>query len=411
MSMKSTKIKAQFEDSFIRTMFEFGLYNNFDECYSLEIEEAPYGYTGLIHLKPGLSFSSLEAVRVKVQESLRCIWIMEPVMFKSYAKVKIVTKPMDDSSPFFNPHVKPNELYMGVDFALKPILCDVNKYCMFLLAGATGSGKTRYIYQVLLAWILGCRVNEVEIYLSDIAKNEYNLFQYAKHVRAYAQELSELYEISLHINDKIERRKAAIGPLREAGIATNIEEYNKTQPRKLSYVYLIIDEFSIVIPDKTDSKDEKEMKEVILDILKRTSKIGRSLGVYILVGTQKTVRDELPSVIKNMAAVRISFKANDSISSQVIMGDDSAVGLCERYAVYSLNGGSKKDYFYSPYLSTEMLKALLEPHIDRKRSKLDLKSYSLKKKASNEPAKKKVLKDSSVFPKIDLAGGEEIDYR
>jgi hypothetical protein len=110
------------------------------------------------------------------------------------------------------------------------------------------------------------------------------------------------------------------------------------------------------------------MKQEIIDIIKKVTKIGRSLGVFTIICLQKTSKTELgeASIIKNMSAVRISFRANDRPSSEVIMGDNSAVGLADRYAVYSWNGGATKDYLFSPNLSTEMLNEMLEPYIENK---------------------------------------------
>jgi hypothetical protein len=123
----------------------------------------------------------------------------------------------------------------------------------------------------------------------------------------------------------------------------------------------------VVVPDKSDSEDEKDMKQEIIDTLKKVSKIGRSLGIFTIICLQKTTKEEMgASILKNMSAVRISFRANDFVSSDVIIGGGAAVGLADRYAIYSLNGGDKKDYLFSPNLTTEMLNILLDPFIERK---------------------------------------------
>lgn len=392
------KEKQEFEAGFFRLMFELGLYNKFNRTYWLDIlDKTNYGFKARIALEPGLSFQKLSESKGVIQENLCCIWIMTAEPFEKYAYIKIVTHPLDKNLPYANPEIKPWELYLGLDFSLNVIKNNCNNYCMFLLAGAVGTGKTRFIYMILLSWILGCSPQEVEIYLSDIAKNEFINFQYVRHIRYYASELMELWEMMMYLNHKINVRKKVISRFREQGLATNIEEYNAIQKVKMTYCYLVIDELSIIVPDKTDSKDEKEVKEEILAILKKISKIGRSLGVFCFVATQKTTRDEIPSIIKNMSAVRISFRANDMISSEVIIGDNSAVGLADRYAIYSTNGGERKDYLFSPCLTTDQLKELLKPHIDKNYPKLDFskemyvnpdKASQNKPTAVKEPAKK-----------------------
>ena len=358
-----------FREEFKRLMVELDMFNKYSKTYRLtDIEPTDYGFVAKLYLNTGLSFSKLQNNVPVIQENLRCLWIMKVKQFSKYAKVDIITNPLDLDIEYEVPKIKPWEMHMGVNFSLQSMKNNNNDYCMFLLAGATGSGKTRFMYMVLLSWILNCKTNEVELYISDVAKNEYVNFQYVQHVKSYASELDELLEMMRIVKKKIQYRKNLISKQREMGLATNIQDYNKIKDmQKLSYCYTIIDEFSAIIPDTSDSKRDNEMKQEILDTVKYISKIGRSLGMFLIVSTQKTTRDEIPSIIKNMSAVRISFRANDSVSSEVIIGDRSACGLGDRIAVYSQNGGSDKDYLFSPKITMEKLNELLEPYVKRKK--------------------------------------------
>lgn len=379
LTREQIKARYEFEEKFYELMFELGLENRFKNTFTLNIiRETQYGYDARIYIKNGLSFEDLKKHQGTIQENLQCIWIMRTYPFENYAYVKIITQSIDENFEYEAPKLKPWEMYMGLDFSQNVIKNNNNDHCMFLLAGAIGAGKTRFLYQILLSWILGCKPNQVELYISDIAKNEFVPFKDVVHTRMYASELEELAKMMKVIKNKIFQRKNIISKAREKGLATNIEEYNKIEENKgnkLSYCYVVIDEFSVVVPDKSDTKEEKEMKELIIDTLKRISKIGRSLGIFCLLSTQKTTKDEIPSVLKNMSAVRISFRANDSISSEVIMGDNSAMGLGNRIAVYSINGGEQKEYLFSPYISTEMVNKMLEPYINHNR-KNKSKKYS-----------------------------------
>jgi len=363
------KNKLEFEQKFYRLMLELGLYNKFNRTYWLRIvEKTNYGFYAQLYLTDGLAFTDLQDKIDKLQQCLNCIWIMTTKQLQDYADIKIVNQPLDEELPYENPKVKPHQMYMGLRFTLNPLINDMNKNQMVMIAGGIGAGKTRFLNMILLSWILNCTPEQVDIYLSDIAKNEFCGFQHIKHVKYYASELDELLIMMRKIKDIIDKRNKIITRCREKGIATNIEEYNKVSKDKLSYVYIVIDEYSVVAPDASDNKQEKEMKQEVIDIIKKVTKIGRSLGIFTIICLQKTSKTELgeASIIKNMSAVRISFRANDRPSSEVIIGDNSAVGLADRYAVYSLNGGANKDYLFSPNLTTEMLNEMLEPYIDDK---------------------------------------------
>ncbi len=371
---RSTKPKAEdakevlkFKKRFYELMFELNLYNKFKKTYFLDIKKKTnYGYYAHLYLSTGLSYGGLDDNRITIEENLQCMWIMKTKSFREYAEVQIVLKPVDESMQFKNPKIKPHEMYLGLSFANKMQVNDSNDNCMYLLAGATGSGKTRFMYQVLLSWIMSCTPDQVWIYLADVAKNEYIQFQDVDHVKCYASDLDELYKMMTQVKKELNRRSKLLTEYRKRGIATNILEYNKIKEiKKLPYCYIVIDELSIVQLSQSDSKDTKDQKGYILAILEEFAKLGRSLGMFTFVATQKTTKSEMPIIIKNMSSVRISFSANDEISSRVVMEGNSAVGLPPRVAVYSLDGGTNINYLYSPSLITEdgKLQQMLKPYI------------------------------------------------
>lgn len=365
--MKKSKIskdQLKFKHMFYELMFHLDLYNKFYKTYFLQIlNETEYGFYAHLYLVAGLSFEMLAEKRIVLEQNLRCLWIMKPQPFKEYAEVMIVTKPVDADMEYEPPKLKPYEMYLGLSLSKQIIKINCNERCMFLFSGATGTGKTRFMYMVLLSWILSCSPDEVWLFISDIAKDEYINFKHVKHVKWYASDISELYHMMEILNDEFKKRKVLMSRYRDAGVATNIAEYNLINPqKKLPYCYILIDEASMIMTDKTDKKEDKEKKEYIIDSLKAIEKAGRALGMFCIIATQKTVKEEIPPIIKNMSAVRLSFRANDLVSSQVIMESNVAVGLPERIGVYSLDGGRTYDYLFAPTLTTTKLNELLEPY-------------------------------------------------
>lgn len=390
------KAKALLIEKFNEIMYELGLYNKFNKTYKLDIqEEKNYGYTAFMYLATGLNFNDLDRYKDTIQQNLRCLLIIEYQNNSDRAFVKIITKAIDTNMDFSSPNIKSNEIFLGMSYSIEPVICNCNRNCMFLIAGATGSGKTRLIYMILLSWILSRESRNIELYISDVAKREFVNFQDVKIVRSYADTLEELRDMVKYLYLKITYRTNQIEFYRKKGVATNIEEYNKISGiEKMTYNYLLIDEFSVLMTDKSDSKAEAKMKEDILSYLKKISKLGRAVGIFAVMCTQKVTKDEIPAIIKNMSAVRISLRANDAISSEVILGNTAAVGLGDRLAVYSLNGGSKQDYLFSPNLTTKTMNAMLKPYIDANFSKLNLeimiKEMEELEKEKKNPSKKAV---------------------
>lgn len=408
----AVKEQSEFLSRFYELMFELDLYNKFKKTYSLQIlKKTNYGYYAHIYLSSGLSFKALKEKKTEIEENLQCMWIMNITPFQEYAGVQIVLKSVDVELEYGIPKIKPWEMYLGLSLSQNIIKNNNDDKCMFLIAGATGSGKTRFIYMILLSWILSCSPKDVWLYIGDIAKNEYINFQDVQHVKYYASELIELYEMMEKIKQECARRKKLISQLREQKLGTNIDDYNKIyKANKMSYCYILIDEFSVVLPDKTDSQDDKKMKEYILDILKTLSKTGRSFGIFCIIATQKVTRDEIPPIIKSMSAVRLSFRANDGVSSEVIMGDSSAMGLADRVAVYSLNGGSIQDYLFSPKITIEKLNELLAPHLKNKQTTVNTSKTSKITKGKVTPISKSITNKGQDILQLLSPNKKEDDY-
>lgn len=420
----------EFVSRFNLEMFELGLYNSFNKTYKITgIEKTPYGFNASISLVPGLNFIKLREKLSGLQQSLNCILILENKTNKNIGILKVILKDVDTSIPFTPQKLKPNEIFLGMSFTNEPIIIDCNKVCMFLIAGATGTGKTRYLYTILLSWLMSCSEKEIGLFLADLAKSEFCSFRDVKQVTAYAEELSELLLITEYLNKEMDRRKKVLSKYRYRGegqaSATNIEEYNAIEPdKKMKFQFIFIDEFSTLNPDATDTEEEKNMKERILAVIKRISKQGRSLGIFCILATQKTTKDEIPPILKNMSAVRISFRANDAISSEVILGDNCAVGLDDRIGLYSLNGGADKDYLFSASLDINDMNKIIRQHIDRGRKKESLemmiktlelreaqldKIYKLQEK-EKEKKKNNVLSESSNLMRKPVITYEIQDY-
>lgn len=375
--------------------YEYKLYNSSYYTYDIaNVKITDYGYFFLLYTVPGLSFSKLQEHLEEIEQDLSCIWLMEFEKFSKYAKVRVVTKALDKDLPYHVPEkMKPNLIYLGLSMSYHPILVDVIDYCMVMIAGATRSGKTRYIYTMLMCFICGCSPREVEIYLSDCAKNEYCQFKDVKHVRYYADDLDKLFAMLNHVDKIMDQRKEILSRTRDSGTATNIREFNeavKDIRDKLSFVYVLIDEFSILNIAPYDNYETKLKKQYIFYTLEKISKMGAGLGVFTINAMQKTSKDELGNaiIIRNMSSVRISFRANDRSSSDVIVGNGGAVGLLSRYAVFSLNGGCDQDLFFVPKLTTEKLQEMLKPHIDKNFPKPNIEMPSLNDKVIQNVAKK-----------------------
>lgn len=67
----------------------------------------------------------------------------------------------------------------------------------------------------------------------------------------------------------------------EAGV-DSIDEYNKIAKKKMSKIWIVIEEISIFMSDFTDSKEEAKAKDVCFNLVFRLVRTARSSGIGIL---------------------------------------------------------------------------------------------------------------------------------
>ena len=113
----------------------------------------------------------------------------------------------------------------------------------------------------------------------------------------------------------------------EAGV-DSIDEYNKIAKKKMSKIWIVIEEISIFMSDFTDSKEEAKAKDVCFNLVFRLVRTARSSGIGILSVLQRLTVDNIGGngSIKSLCSI-ITFKQNNEISSRVAIDSDLATEL------------------------------------------------------------------------------------
>lgn len=161
---------------------------------------------------------------------------------------------------------------------------DVNKqhYHAFVI-GATGSGKSRFLHNVILSMTTKYSPEDLELYLLDFKGVEFNCYRNFKHVRAVLVDRADeriTYEVIKDLKVRMEERQHILA---QAG-ASDVDEYNKMKTGEhLSQIILVADECQTLFADRT--KNGKLQNEMV-DILALVAQQGRAYGVHLLLATQ-----------------------------------------------------------------------------------------------------------------------------
>ena len=187
-----------------------------------------------------------------------------------------------------------------------------------LVAGTTGSGKSEIVQSYILSLAVNFHPHEVGFLLIDYKGGGMaNLFENLPHLLGTITNLdgSESMRALASIKSELARRQRVFN---DSGV-NSINQYTKlfkageaTLP--LPHLFLISDEFAEL---------KKEQPEFMSELVS-AARIGRSLGVHLILATQKpsgVVDDQIWSNSKFKLALKV---ANESDSNEVLKTPDAA---------------------------------------------------------------------------------------
>ena len=195
---------------------------------------------------------------------------------------------------------------------------EINKTPHMLVAGATGSGKSVCINNIILSILMRTTPDEVKMVLVDPKKVEFNVYDGIPHlltpVVTDPKKASEaLQKIVVMMDDRYETFK-------NSG-TKNIQTYNeyiekelKKKPdcglKKMPFILVIIDELADLMLVAA-----KEVEESIM----RITQLARAAGIHLIVATQRPSTDVITGVVKSNIPTRVSFAVSSSIDSRTIL--------------------------------------------------------------------------------------------
>lgn len=280
--------------------------------------EFPYGYTydhfekDLPVFQEGLGFNSIETENWNNICLLRCVNKIEYSEFKPYP-------------------LPPNKLLIAEGLN-EPIIVDMNTHPHMLIGGDTGTGKSRLLFCILTNLI--ATTNQAKIYLLQVRKNDLEVFSSCSQVVSSSKSLEDIRDTLKEIDQECQRREPLINPTKGY---YSIEDWNKAKP-KLKYIYVVIEEFSLLQRSGGDTKEEDRIKKECLKYLKTVVNVGRSSGVFLITALQKPTADSIPSDIKGQLTTRASMRIKDAAAALVILGNAHGTKLQKRQVIISTTG-------------------------------------------------------------------------
>lgn len=210
----------------------------------------------------------------------------------------------------------PDGSYQIVDLAKAPHM---------LIAGTTGSGKTIFLYSIIVSLLHQYSADELEFLIVDPKQTDFHFFEGLPHLRdgRVLTDADEAIAALERINaiDKQERTDQI-----KSVNSRDIDSYNLKNPsERMKRLVVIIDEYAdLVQAAEFQGKDVRKTFESNLCMLAQRV---RNLGIHLVIATQQPRATIVTSSLKAVLPFRVSFRLPSHTDSQTILDRSGAEDL------------------------------------------------------------------------------------
>ena len=253
---------------------------------------------------------------------------------------------------------------LGKDLMGNPKWCEIDMTPHLLIAGATGSGKSVCINDIIISILMKAKPDEVKLILIDPKKVELSVYNGVPHLatpvvtepRKAAKALKKALDEMSDRYDLFEKAKVK-----------NIASYNKTvsKEQRLPYIVIIVDELADLM-----FVARKEVE----DLVTRITQMARAAGIHLVIATQRPSTDVITGLIKANIPSRIAFAVTNGIDSRTIIDMMGAEKLLSKGdMLYIPMGESIPVRIQCSFVSEEEIKRVVDHTIAQQKASYDKK--------------------------------------
>lgn len=204
-------------------------------------------------------------------------------------------------------------------------MIDLAKAPHMLIAGTTGSGKTIFLYSIIVSMLQQYSADELELLIVDPKQTDFHFFEGLPHLRG-GKVLTDADEAiaaltTINTMDKQERTEQI-----KSMNSRDIDSYNaKVTSAKMKRLVVVIDEYAdLVQAAELQGKDVRKTFESNLCMLAQRV---RNLGIHLVIATQQPRATIVTSQLKAVLPFRVSFRLPSHTDSQIILDRSGAEDL------------------------------------------------------------------------------------
>ncbi len=281
-------------------------------------------------VKPGFGVrvESIVALEKNLALSLsaNAVRIQAPIPGESYVGVEIPNRhsaPLALRASFeseaWRTHTGELPLILGVDIAGRHVILDLARAPHALIAGATGSGKSVCISNLILSLIYRFRPDELELVLIDPKIVEFAIYRDLPHlIHPVVTEPKQAVQALKWLVREMERRYSVLAEKSVRNLAGyNAKAVAEGFP-KLPSIVLVIDELADLM--MTAAQDVETP-------IARLAQMSRAVGIHTVLATQRPSVNVITGIIKANYPTRIAFQVASQIDSRTVLDGKGAEAL------------------------------------------------------------------------------------
>lgn len=249
-------------------------------------------------------------------------------------------------------------LLLGKDISGKPIVSTIDKMPHLLIAGATGSGKSVCINNIIMSILFRALPSEVKLLLIDPKVVELNIYNGIPHllIPVVTDPKKAASALDWAVTE-METRYKLFAENNVRDINSYNDKFKNEKDRKLPKIVIIIDELADLMMVSA---------QAIEDYISRLAQMARAAGIYLIIATQRPSVDVITGTIKANIPSRISFSVSSQIDSRTILdmaGAEKLLGKGDM--LFSPSSLSKPIRIQGAFVSDEEIQRVVEHLVEQ----------------------------------------------
>lgn len=269
-------------------------------------------------------------------------------------RAMVVLRPILESQDFEN--AKGELVFaIGKEISGKNIVTDLAPMPHLLVSGASGSGKSVALHNIVVSLMYKYSPEYVRFIMVDPKMVELSKYNGSPHM-LIEKAITQVTDTLAALDYLIKEMEARYVLLAEKGVS-KISEYNQVidpkYTQKLPYIVLIVEELADLM---AVSKSQVEGKLV------RLAQKARAAGIHLILATQRPSVDVVTGLIKANVSCRMALNAASADDSRTMLGGGGAEKLLKHGDMLFVNTNESPVpvRIQGAYLSNLEIKALVE---------------------------------------------------